>query len=434
MAVKDMVLNVNYGYSPDLSGGSMPNRLNGEDIGYIRSLAEKVNHIADKPKYREGKELWYRLNSLEKVRPLIVVHPEIAWLEIIKEEDLKITDPYWKQWEFYFLQLIYRDKYFDDDFVIEKHIDVPAQYTITEIVPDELKKIHPSPGHKYSPFLENKRDFNKLKIPRLSLDVKATSELISLFEELFEGILEINPFYYLPRRLNHPDMYVDFRGVMNFMIDMYDDPEWMHKVMRFITDAQIQLIKDVEETKLISPNNRNHITGGNVGGMNYCRELAGADKTENLSSFKDVWGTLQGQSSDQISPVMFKEFVFDYQKELGDYFGLNYYGCCEPLTERFKIIKALPRLRKVSVSPWCDIETAAQELEDKIVFSWKPDPRMLVKDFDTGALRKYFRETFSIASDCIMEITLNALMTLNNDPMRLGEWMNIAKEEAERFE
>ena len=37
-------------------------------------------------------------------------------------------------------------------------------------------------------------------------------------------------------------------------------------------------------------------------------------------------------------------------------------------------MKKIGNLRRVSVSPWCDVTIAAEELEDNYVLSWKPNP------------------------------------------------------------
>ena len=54
---------------------------------------------------------------------------------------------------------------------------------------------------------------------------------------------------------------------------------------------------------------------------------------------------------------MFAEFVLPYQLPILERFGLNCYGCCEPLDQRWSTLK---QLRRASVSPLM------------IVFSWRP--------------------------------------------------------------
>ncbi len=75
-----------------------------------------------------------------------------------------------------------------------------------------------------------------------------------------------------------------------------------------------------------------------------------------------------------VSPAMYEEFVFPYEKPIMDRFGLTCYGCCEPLHGRWHVIKRHHGLRRVSVSPWADVEKMADYLQDRYIFSLKPNP------------------------------------------------------------
>ena len=81
---------------------------------------------------------------------------------------------------------------------------------------------------------------------------------------------------------------------------------------------------------------------------------------------------------------MFAEFVYPYQRPLMERFGLNCYGCCEPLDLRWHVVKDTPGLRRVSVSPWANVEAMAQNLQDRFVFSYKPQPA----DLATGIMHE----------------------------------------------
>jgi hypothetical protein len=89
---------------------------------------------------------------------------------------------------------------------------------------------------------------------------------------------------------------------------------------------------------------------------------------------------------------MFAEFVLPYQTPLLERFGLNCYGCCEPLDKRWQYVAALPRLRRISVSPWSDRAKMAEALGDRYVYSMKPNPAALALDtFDEEAIRAGLR-------------------------------------------
>jgi hypothetical protein len=95
-----------------------------------------------------------------------------------------------------------------------------------------------------------------------------------------------------------------------------------------------------------------------------------------------ICGICGSQETVGISPDMFAEFVLPYQLPILEKFGLNCYGCCEAVHERWKYISRVPRLRRVSVSPWCDQQAMAGYLKREYVFSRKPNPSYVCAFFN----------------------------------------------------
>jgi hypothetical protein len=130
---------------------------------------------------------------------------------------------------------------------------------------------------------------------------------------------------------------------------------------------------------------------------------------------------------------MFAEFVFPYQLPFLERFGLNCYGCCEPLNSRWAVVKWIPNLRRVSVSAWADLEKMAEALEAKYVFSLKPNPADLARPIiDEPAIRKKLRQSLEITRGCRVEIIMKDNHTLGSNPQNVVRWVQIAKQEAER--
>ena len=129
---------------------------------------------------------------------------------------------------------------------------------------------------------------------------------------------------------------------------------------------------------------------------------------------------------------MFAEFIFPYQIPIQERFGLNCYGCCEPLDKRWHIVKQIPNLRRISVSPWANIADMAEKLEDRYIFSMKPSPTDLAMDgFDEARIRSELRAALQKTRGCRVEVLMKDNHTIRNDPRRVVRWVQIAREEAE---
>ena len=91
---------------------------------------------------------------------------------------------------------------------------------------------------------------------------------------------------------------------------------------------------------------------------------------------------------------MHEEFERPYLTPWFERFGLVYYGCCEPLDQKLPMIRKLPHVRKVSMSPWVNVERGASHIGRDFVFSRKPNPALLAVDnFDADAVEAHVRET-----------------------------------------
>ena len=131
-------------------------------------------------------------------------------------------------------------------------------------------------------------------------------------------------------------------------------------------------------------------------GYGYSDELPAGD-FDGVVRPKDMWCWAQAQEMAQVSPEMHEEFVFQYEKRLLAPFGLTGYGCCEDLTRKLRFVLALPNLRRVSICPWANVESCAEQIGSKVIFMWKPQPAMLVGTFNATRVRAYIRRTVDAA-------------------------------------
>ena len=97
-----------------------------------------------------------------------------------------------------------------------------------------------------------------------------------------------------------------------------------------------------------------------------------------------------------------------------------------------RMLEKVPRLRRVSISPWCELEPAAQACRGRWIFSWKPNPAMVASGFDTERIRRYIRHVLEVARGCVVEMIHKDTFTVEHDRSRLETWARLAKEEVEK--
>ena len=124
---------------------------------------------------------------------------------------------------------------------------------------------------------------------------------------------------------------------------------------------------------------------------------------------------------------MHEEFALQYEIEVMSRFGLNYYGCCEPLHNKMHLMAKVPRLRKISISPWCDVAKAAAQAQGRYVFSHKPNPACFAGDrFDLPRAEQEVRSRLKQSGGMPCEIIMKDISTVRGDVQRLIDWCQMA--------
>ena len=160
-------------------------------------------------------------------------------------------------------------------------------------------------------------------------------------------------------------------------------------------------------------------------------ELPAAGFDADKPRTRDLWTCGMAQIFSSVSPAMHKEFWLDYAVPWFERFGLGYYGCCEPLHHKVELIRAVPNVRKISMSPFADIEAGAEAIGGDYVFSRKPNPALLAVDtWDVEAVEHELRGTLEACErhGCPLELILKDISTVRYEPQRLWEWSEIASQ------
>jgi hypothetical protein len=402
------------------------------DRTVLRELAGQVAGIAARPVEQAKQELWYRHNALQPTRPVIFCDPENGWNEIITPDDLRCTGELARRWEMGLRKEIFWGAQMCDDRVIEPTFNVPHAYIETDWGLHETR-IGGEQGGSYvwdAP-VKDYRQLDSLRFPEITVDDAATERMLSLAHDVFDGLLAVRLKTYWWWTLGMTWTLVNLRGLAQIMYDMVDQPEGLHSLMAFLRDGHLARLDYLERNGLLSLNNDGTYVGS--GGFGWSRELPAAGFSGQVRT-QDMWGFAESQETVGVSPRMFEEFVFPYQLPILERFGLNCYGCCEPLDKRWHVVSRFPRLRRISVSAWADVPQMAEMLGDRYIFSWKPSPTDLaMPTFDEDAVRSKLRAMMRQTRGCRVEVIMKDNHTIGRDPGRVIRWTALAREESERI-
>ena len=315
----------------------------------LRELAKQVRGLASRSSEEQKKQLWTRHNDLGEVRPVIFCDPENGWNEIITQDQIFCEKGLLRVWEMALRKEIFWGSRMGDDRVIEHYFNVPYNYSDTEWGLQETN-IGGQDGGSYiwdAPIKDYEEHFAKLSFPEITIDRDLTRTSVDLAEEVLGDILQVRLRGIWWWTLGMTWDFIRLRGLNNLMLDMYDNPDWVHRLMAFLRDGTLHKLDFLEKNGLLSLNTEGAYVGS--GGFGWTATLPQPDYDPDHTRTIDMWGFAESQETVAVSPQMFEEFIFPYQVPILDRFGLNCYGCCEPMDPRWHIVENIARNRETSL-------------------------------------------------------------------------------------
>ncbi|MBE0698021.1 MAG: hypothetical protein IH586_13950, partial [Anaerolineaceae bacterium] len=282
---------------------------------------------------------------------------------------------------------------------------------------------------RIEPVLRERSDIKKLRLPELVYDPADHQRRLAEMQDLFGDLLKVRRKGIAHVSYHLWSQYIHLRGETDFLTDFIDTPDMVHEVMAFFVEGHKHLLAQSIEQNLLSLNNDNtyHSSGGN----GYTGELPAPGFDPLRVRPGDLWASAESQELQGVSPAMQRNFAMAYERELLAPFGLTGYGCCEDLSRKLEDVLTLPHMRRISISPFADVERCAEILQGRAIYSWKPQPAHLVGHFDEDAIRAYVRHTLHACktNGCVLEIILKDTHTCEFHPERFDQWTRIAREE-----
>ena len=409
-----------------------------QDRQVLRELGKRKAEIAALPVQQERKKLWAKLNQLASVRPMVWLF-EVPWHEMDVGDELKLkcSTPFCQNLELALRRELYQWDHMQGDMVIEPVIPVPPALRDTgfglseQVDVARTDEVSPVVSRHFHIQIAGDADVEKIKMPEVSLDQDAWDRNHAVLSEIFDGVIPVEKVGVKGTSIAPWDLLVRLTGVEELLMDMSTRPDYVHRLIDRLTSAHVHRLDQWEKLNVLGLNNDRWLGGG----PQYTDELPPADYDPKRIRTTDMWGRTMSQIFSAVSPHMHEEFALQYECRWLNRFGLTYYGCCEPLDKKMGILRRnVPNLRKVSMSPWIDLDEAAENVGTDFVFSLKPNPAIFAEDeWDPAFVRSDLERTLERLRGLHVEIIMKDISTVRYDPPRLWDWARIASEVSEQF-
>ncbi len=401
-----------------------------KDITVIRDLAKRYMEMAASEKQQRMNARMKATNDLQLTRPPVLID-EIPWHQMHIGDELACIceDKRLHHMEFHFRSALYRWKHFKADTLFEPFWRVRMAYDNTGMglsAEEEVIKVDAPNNimsHKYHDILEDEEALEQMKMPTFTARPDRDEANMAFFTEVLGDAMPVklcghDYLYCAPW-----DIICRWRGVEPILIDMYDRPEYLHKIMQRYTDAIGAQLDFVEQNLHVDNAPANlHCTPGYVSGL-----------------AEDGWGATwfrgMAQMFSTVSPEMHTEFEIDYMLPIAKRFAYTYYGCCEPLDNKLEVIQKFPNLRKIGVSPWANPAVMAEWMGGRYVFARKPNPANVAIQTDPEVIRREIEETVQlcIRYGCPCEFVLKDISTVSYKPENLMVWADTVSDVLDQY-
>lgn len=406
----------------------------------LRRLGTELAAISALPVQAETARLWQRLNDLESVRPMVWIN-EIPWHEMNVDDELTVrtVHPWARELETRIRRTLYQWKHMRGDMVVSDYLDCPLAIHSTDFgIHEEVDVARTDAGNEivsrhFHIQIESIEDIAKIKMPRVTHNERMTELAFSTMQDLFKDIIPVKKVGQTHIWFTPWDYLIRWTGVQEAMIALYEQPDMVNAAVERMVDAWMVELDQFVAQNLLSLDNDNTRIGS--GGYGYVGTLPGSNFDPSHVKPHNMWGCSNAQIFSEVSPEMHWEFALRHDFRWLERWGLTYYGCCEPLQNKVHLLRKIPNLRKVSVSPWNDLNRILPAFAGDYAASIKPSPAIFADGFSPEAVKDTLEKAIAAGGDdSHIEFIMKDISTVCYKPQNLWAWSEAAMDVVRRAE
>lgn len=399
-----------------------------KDVERVRSMARQIMEYATSEELETRRRRWRDVNSRRKPdRAPVWCGMAGVSRELFKPETLECSDPTCRRVEDVFRRHLYKI-WVGDDEVFDPWWSVSAAWKCSTEHPFGLPT-HVSigstdqGGFKYHHPIQSLEDYEKITVPTFTYDRKTTDERVDRMSELLGDVMPVRRSGAPALRPMHSVYLEQLRGMEAMLGDLAFRPDLVHRTMAKLTEGILGSMRVAEEAGVLTPNNTSPMT---------CSDPVG-ERYDDKVGLHNLWTGANSQEFQMVSPEMQEEFLLNYQIPCFQQFGAVQYGCCEDLTHKIDIVRAIPNLRIFVCSYWTDLDKLIAKCGNDYTIMWRQLSAHVMLPDELDGIRNDLETGMRTLKGLAYQVILREVETLGGHPNRLKEWTQLAIDAAERF-
>ena len=300
--------------------------------------------------------------------------------------------------------MIYRFEEFQDFTPVEKSMGIwlGATFESSLFGSRSIFMKDEDPWIDREPVIKRYQDIDNLKFPDFY-----QSGLMPLAHRMYNWMSELAGDEYtivFPEwRMGPFGVACALRGMENLLADLLLKPEFVHRLMRLITDARKKWVKE-----------RAEFLGQKVG-------QGDLDDDE--------------VNSPCLSPEQYREFVLPYEKELCEFHGgIGYWHSCGDTTKLLNSIRSIPRIDMFHIGPWTDLKKSKEVFGENSALEKCLMPTADIQLASRTQMEAKLDEIRSVLDGSSYTVRVDGLQVINSletDLTVIEQWIKIARKKLE---
>jgi len=388
----------------------------------LKELAFELKEIAGSAEHERRRRTWTDVVNLRTTRAVVNFYMyRDVWAAQLAGDTIRSKDPFTREIETQLAFKVWRARNFPDEHPADAAIRITAARPERSApfpwgVEMPVERTADSGSYREVPPIDDWEKIDDIRAPRYEIDHSETARRVEAAATLTGGVLAVivatdelhwGPFEYAVR----------LRGISNLLLDVYDAPERVHRLMDLLTEG------------MISYQTAREAAGGVSAAANRFGHVPCDEVPENLRTrLKGMWAYIHAQSAASLSPAMYEEFVHPYNCRLAALVGKTYYHGCEDLSKKCRIIRDLPGLRLFHISPWTPPGPVISELGAGVAYEVHSHPTNVILGESRARIRDELIRLEAAAAGTSHVLTLADVETFAGHFDRAVYWAETARE------